>query len=111
MTTVLGYDDLKMDRVDTILSTDGELFVALPAKRAGALIAFIEATRTTQDWQRNKTPFMARLIPLAKGLGTTVRITVMHSRLFELGRVVVLNASSQTWENLPNGQVMFRFVR
>ena len=111
MTTVLGYDDLKMDRVDPILSTDGELFVTLPAERAGVLIAFIEATRMSQDWRRNKKPFIARLLPLAKALGTTVRITVMHSRLFELDRVVVLNASSQTWENIPDGHVIFRFVR
>jgi len=111
MTSALCYEDLDMNRVDGILDEKGELLVSLPPNHASALISFIETTQVAQSWSKNRTPFFARLVPLAKGLLVTLRITIKHSRLFDLGRVVVLNSASQTWEKLPDGHVLFRFVR
>lgn len=109
MSSALRYADLEMDRVDLLFSAEGELLVSLPPKHASALVSFIEATRVAQSWKVKRTPFLARLIPLAKSLLVTTRITFMHSRLFALGRVIVLNSRFQTWGPLPNGDVLFRF--
>jgi len=100
-----------MDQVDSILSQNGELLVSLPEKHARACIAFIETVRVAQSWSTNRTPFIARLWPLAKGVWITLRIAFAHTRLFELGRVVVLNTSSQTWEQSADGNFLFRFAR
>lgn len=109
MSSALRYAELEMDRVDSLFSAEGELLVSLPPKHSSALISFIEATRIAQSWEVKHTPFLARLIPLAKSLLVTARITFMHSRLFALCRVIVLNSRFQTWEPLPNGDVLFRF--
>lgn len=109
MPTVLSYDDLDARSIDPIFSKDGQVIVSLPTPHATALIAFIETARASQSW--GHIPFLARLGPLAKGLFVTLRITVRHSRLFALGQIIVLNSSSQTWEQLPDGQFLFRFVR
>lgn len=109
MSSALRYAELEINRVDSLLSAEGELLVLLPPKHASALVSFIEATRTAQGWSVNRTPFLARLIPLAKSLLVTARITFMHSRLFALGQVIVLHSRSQTWEPLPDGDVLFRF--
>ena len=112
MAAALGYTDLRMDRVDSVLSQNGELLVSLPERRARACIAFIETVRVAQSWSTNRsTPFIARLCPLAKGLWVTLRILFAHPRLFELGRVVVLNTPSQTWEQSADGSFLFRFAR
>lgn len=111
MTSALRYDDLNMNRVDTIFSENGELLVTLSPNHAAALISFIETVRVSQSWGKNRTPFLARLVPLAKGLLVTLHIAVKHSRLFDLGRVIVLNSASLTWEELPDGQIVFRFMR
>ena len=111
MTSALRYDELDMNRVDTILDEKGELLISLPPNHASVLISFIETVQVSQSWAKNRTPFLARLVPLAKGLLVTLRITVKHSRLFDLGRVVVLNSASQIWEHLPDGHVLFRFMR
>jgi hypothetical protein len=109
MSVVLSYSDLKMDRVDSLLSADGEVLVSLPPKHAKACVAFIETVRVTRSW--GKTPFRARLAPLAKGLWTTLRISLSSPRLFELSRVVVLNSSSHSWQQGSDGNVLFRFAR
>ena len=111
MAAALGYADLDMDRVDSVLSQTGELFVSLPEKHARACIAFIETVRVAQRWSTNRTPFFKRLWPLAKALWITLRILFAHSRLFELGRVVVLSTSSQTWTQGADGNFLFRFAR
>jgi hypothetical protein len=111
MTSTLRYDDLDMNRVDAIFDEKGELLISLPPNHASALISFIKAVQVSQSWAKNGTPFLARLVPLAKGLLVTLRITVKHSRLFDLSRVIILNSASQTWEHLPDGQVLFRFIR
>ncbi len=111
MTTVLVYEDLDTKRIDPVFSKDGQLLVSLPIAHAAALISFIEAVRESQSWGPKRIPVISRLLPLAKALLVTLRVTVMHSRLFALGQIIVLNSSSQTWEQLPNGQVLFRFVR
>jgi len=111
MVAALGYADLNMDRVDSVLSQSGELLISLPEKHARACMTFIETIRVVQSWPVNHTPFLARLWPLAKSLWVTLRILVAHPRLFELGRVIVLNSSAQTWERLPDGTFLFRFVR
>lgn len=111
MVAALEYADLNMDRVDSVLSETGELFVSLPEGRARACIAFIETVRVAQGWSTNRTPFVTRLWPLVKGLGVTLRILLAHPRLFELGRVVVLNTTSQTWTQGADGSFLFRFVR
>jgi hypothetical protein len=111
MAGALEYTDLRMDRVDSVLLQNGELLVSLPERRARACIAFIETVRVAQSWSTNRTPFIARLCPLAKGLWVTLRILFAHPRLFELGRVVVLNSSSQTWEQSADGSFLFRFAR
>jgi hypothetical protein len=111
MTSALRYDDLDMNRVDAIFDEKGEILISLPANHASALISFIETMQVTQSWSKNHTPFLARLAPLAKGLLVTLRIAIKHSRLIDLGRVIVLNLTSQTWEKLPDGHVLFRFMR
>lgn len=111
MVAALGYADLDMNRIDSVLSETGELFVSLPETHARACIAFIETVRAAQGWSANRTPFVARLGPLAKGLRVTLRILLAHPRLFELGRAVVLNTSSQTWTRGADGSFLFRFVR
>jgi len=111
MAAALEYTDLRMDRVDSVLSQNGELLVSLPERRARACIAFIETVRVAQSWSTNRTPFIARLCPRAKGLWVALRIFFAHPRLFELGRVVVLNTSSQTWEQSADGSFLFRFAR
>jgi hypothetical protein len=100
-----------MDRVDSVLSQNGELLVLLPQKHARACIAFIEIVCVAKSWSTNRTPFIARLWPLAKGLWLSLRILFVHPRLFELGRVVVLNTSSQTWEQSADGNFLFRFAQ
>lgn len=109
MPSVLHYAELEMNRVDLLFSSEGELVVSLPPKHATALIFFIEITRIAEGWGSRRTSFLDRLIPLAKSLFITLRNTIMHSRLFALGNLVVLNSRSQTWENLPDGNVLFRF--
>jgi len=111
MTTVLRYPDLEMNHVDSLFSAQGELLVLLPNKHAAALASLIESTRVVQSWGRNCTPFFARLVPLAKSLFLTMRITIMHSRLTALIGVIVLNSRSQTWEQQPDGHVLFSFKK
>lgn len=109
MPSALRYSELETNRVDSLFSAEGELLVSLPPKHARALISFIETTRVAQSWGVKRTPFSARLVPLAKGLLVTLRITIMHSHLFALGGVVVLNSRFQAWEELPDGDILFRF--
>ena len=109
MTTTLCYEDLDMDRVNTVFTQQGELLVSLPSNHAKALVQFIETVQTAQSWGPSRTPFLSRLVPLAKSLVVTLRITIAHSRLFSLGRVIVLNSTSQTWERMSESEVLFRF--
>jgi hypothetical protein len=111
MTTALCYEDLDTKRVDATFDDNGELLVSLPAKHASVLISFIETIWVTNSWGRNRTPYHARLVPLLKGLLVILRILFKHSKLFELGGVIVLKSTAQTWEQLPDGQVLFKFVR
>ena len=111
MDTVLDYDDLDTKNIDPIFSQIGQLFVSLPPLRAAPLISFIEIVRESKDWRPNRTPFIYRLPTLAKSILLLFRIMVRHSRLLELAQVIILNSSSQTWEQLSNGQVLFRFTR
>jgi hypothetical protein len=111
MAAALGYADLDMDRADSMLSQTGELFVSPPEKHARACTAYIETIRAAQSWSTNRTPFVKRLWPLAKGLWITLRILFTYSRLFELGRVVFLNTASQSWSQGADGNFLFRFAR
>jgi hypothetical protein len=111
MTSALLYDDLDSNRVDSAFDEKGELLVSLPPNHATALISFIETIWVTNSWGPKRIPYHARLVPLAKGLVVILRILFGHSRLFDLGGVIVLKSSSQTWEQLPDGQVLFRFAR
>jgi len=49
MAQALGYADLSMDRVDSVLSHNGELLVSLSENHARACIAFIEMVRVAQS--------------------------------------------------------------
>ena len=109
MTSVLNYAELESNRANSLLSTEGELFVSLPPKHAKALVSFIEITRIAQSWNAKQTPFLKRLPSLAKGLWVAAIILFRHPRLFELGRVVVLNSRSQIWHHQPTGDVLFTF--
>jgi hypothetical protein len=109
MPCVLYYADLEINRVDALLSNEGELFVSLPQKHAKALVSFIETIRVVQSWRAQQTPVLKRLPFLAKGLWLTASVAVMQPRLFELGRVVVLSSRSQTWEQQVAGDVLFTF--
>jgi hypothetical protein len=111
MVSALGYDDLKMDRVDSVLSENGELLISLPEKHGRACVAFIETVRTVQSWPANRTPLVRRVWPLAKSLLVTLRVLIGHAKLFELSRVIVLNSSTQTWERRPDGTFVFKFAR
>ena len=111
MTSALHYDDIETNRVEAIFGDNGELLVSLPANHASALISFIETIRVTNSWGEKRIPYHARLVPLVKGLLVILRILLKHSRLFDLGGVIVLKSTSQTWEQLPDGQVLFRIMR
>ncbi|MDO9269344.1 MAG: hypothetical protein Q7T96_09565 [Methylobacter sp.] len=111
MTSALRYDDLEMNRVNAIFDEKGDILISLPPNHASALISLIKTVQVTQSWSKNHTPFLARLAPLAKGLLVMLRITIKHSRLIDLVRVIVLNSTSQTLEKLPDGHVLFRFMR
>jgi hypothetical protein len=111
MPAPVGYADLKMEQLDFILERDGELLVSLSDRHAHACIEFIQTIRTAQSWPVNRTPRLARIWPMLKGHWVTLRIMLAHSRLFELGRVIVLNTSSQTWERRADGNYLFKFSR
>jgi hypothetical protein len=111
MTSALHYEDLDTNRVDAIFGDNGELLVSLSPNHASALISFIETIWVTNSWGKNRTPYHARLVPLAKGLLVILRILFKHSKLFDFGGVIILKSTSQTWEQLPDGQVLFRIMR
>ena len=101
MPSALHYDDLEMNRVDGVFNEMGEVLVTLPSNHASALISFVETVLIVQSWSKDRTPFLARLMPLAKGLLVTLRVTIRHPRLFDLGQIIVLKSNhSRTWENL-----------
>jgi hypothetical protein len=108
MTLIVEYDELNMTRVDKIFSEERELLVSLSSTHAKALLSFIETVRTSQNW--GKTPYLKRIGPLMKALIVTLRIGLKHSRIFDLGGVIVINRASYTCEKLPNEQVLFRFT-
>jgi len=111
MPDILDYDDLDMNRVDGVLEREGELFLSLAPNHAKACIAFIETIRTAQAWSPRHVARIARIPPLISGWWVTLRILFRHSRIFELGRVVVLNSSGQSWHALPDGSYLFRFSK
>jgi hypothetical protein len=111
MGEALDYRDLRMEHVDRVLDTEGELLVKLTPQHARACIAFIETTRRAQSWGPERVPRIARVPQILRGFLVTLRILVRHSKLFELGRVVVLNSTEQTWQTLPDGSYLFRFSK
>ena len=111
MREVLDYGNLEMKLVDRVLDAEGELFVKLSPQHARACIAFIDTTRNAQSWGPKQVPRVARLPQLLSGWLVTLRILLRHSKLFELGRVVVLNSAEQTWQTLPDGSYLFRFSK
>ena len=111
MREVLDYADLAMEHVDRVLDAEGELFVKLSPQHARACIAFIAAIRQAQSWGPRQVPRIARLPQLMSGWLVTLRILFGHSKLFELGRVVVLNSAQQSWQTLPDGSYLFRFSK
>ena len=111
MREILNYADLTMEHVDRALDADGELFVKLSPEHARACIAFIDTTRQVQSWGPKRVPRIARVPQLLSGWLVTLRILFRHSKLFELGRVVVLNSAEQSWQTLPDGSYLFRFSK
>ncbi len=108
---VFEYSHLDIDQVDAVLAQNGELFVSLPERHARACIVFIETVRDVKSLNKNRPSFITRCWVLAKGLGMTLRLLLAHARLFHLGRVVILNSSSQTWEQSTDRNFLFRFTR
>lgn len=109
MTSLLHYAELESKRADSLLAADGELLVSLSQQHAKALISFIETTRTVQSREFKQSSFLKRISFLPRGLWVTATILFKHSRLFELGGVVVLNSRSQVWEQQTTGDVLFSF--
>lgn len=107
MSPILQYADIEMSKVDRLLAEQGEVLVSLRPSRAKLCIAFIETARASHIWR--KLPILGRGAALVRGLGTTLKILLHSPRLFELGRLVAVNASSQTWEVSSDGQSLFRF--
>lgn len=108
---VFEYSNLDLDQVDAVLAQNGELLVSLPERHARACIVFIETVREVKSLNKNRSSFITRCLVLAKGLWMTLRLMLAHSRLFQLGRVVILNSSSQTWEQSTDRNFLFRFTR
>jgi hypothetical protein len=104
---ILRYSEIEIAKVDRLLAEEGELLISLPPSRAKLCIAFIETVRSSDTWRR--LPAIQRVAPLARGLWTTLKIMLRSPRLFELGRVVVLNASSQSWAVGADGDYLFTF--
>lgn len=109
MTDVFCYENLSKNRMDDRFIADGQVLVTLSAHRADALITLIQELQLIQSWQKNRTPRVARLWPLLKILGTVTRISISHSRLFELSKIIASSSSSQQWNALPDGNILFRF--
>jgi len=107
---VFEYSNLDMNQVDSVLAQNGELLVSLPERHARACIAFIETVRSVKSLNKNRSSFITRCWVLAKGLGMTLRLMIAHPRLFQLSRVVILNSSSQTWEQSADHNFLFRFA-
>ena len=108
---VFEYSNLDMDQVDSVLAQDGELFVSLPERHARACIAFIETVRGVKSLNKDRPPLVTRCWVLGKGFWMTLRLVLAHSRLFQLSRVVILNSSSQTWEQRVDRNFLFRFTQ
>src|SRR5215210_5787441 len=108
---VFEYSNLDLDQVDAVLAQNGELLGSLPERHARACIVFIETVRDVRSLNKNRSPFITRCWVLAKGLWMTLRLMLAHPRLFQLGRVVILNSSSQTWERSTDRNFLFRFTR
>ena len=109
MLTTLEYGDLEPDRVDRLLAEHGAIRVSLSQKHAAPLASLIDVIRASGNWRQ--LPLRSRFAPGAKALALTIRITVLHSRLPALLRVIVLHAPSQTWHLRPDGSAVFQFVR
>lgn len=108
---IFEYADLDLNQVDATLAQDGELFVSLPERHAQACIVFIETVRDIKNPNKSRSPIVTRCFVLAKGFKMTLQLLLAHRRLFQLGRVVILNSSSQTWEQSPDRHFLFRFTR
>ena len=108
---VFEYSDLDMDQVDAVLALNGELFVSLPERHARACIVFIETVRNVTSLNKKRSSLITRCWVLTKGLGMMLRLALAHARLFQLSRVVILNSSSQTWQQSTDHNFLFRFTR
>jgi hypothetical protein len=97
--------------VDGMLAQNGEVLVSLSPQHAGAFIAFIETFLLAQSWDRDRTPFFARIRPLAAGALLTFKMSLRHKKLFELSELVTLTSSSRTWTRIPGDRYLFRFAR
>jgi hypothetical protein len=100
-----------MDRVDTLLTQNGEVLVLLSSEHAHAFIAFIETFLAAQSWDRDRTPFLARLGPLARSVVLTCTMSLRHGKLFELSDLVTVNTSSRTWTRVAGDRYLFRFTK
>jgi hypothetical protein len=107
---IFEYSNLDLNQVDAVLAQNGELFVSLPERHARACIIFIETVRVVKSLNKNRLPFVTRCWELAKGLWMTLRLMIAHPRLFQLSRVIILNSSSQTWEQSADHNFLFRFA-
>lgn len=108
---IFEYADLDLDHVDATLARDGELLVSLPEPHAHACIVFIETVRAIKDLNKSRSSIITRCVVLAKGFKMTLQLLLAHRRLFQLGRVVIHNSSSQTWEQKTDHSFLFRFTR
>ena len=111
MNPAFQYDDLSQEAVDAAFSEQRALAVQLSPARAGALITYIEQVRLTKNWEAKRTNLISRLPGLVKFWFVLARLATVHSRLLELSKTVIVTSTSQSWEELADGQFLFRFER
>jgi hypothetical protein len=104
------YEEIEKEHLERAFDSDGEFNLRLPRHRGNALISFIKTLNMTNEWREKSTPYLNRLIPMFKGFFVIVQIGIRHSKLMDVGAIVVLRSTTQTWEETIEGVFVFRIA-
>jgi hypothetical protein len=105
-----SYEEIEKEHLERALDSDGEFSIRLSPYRGNALISFIETLNVTKEWREKSTPYLNRLIPMFKGFFVIAQIGIRHSKLFDVGAIVILRSKTQTWEETNDGVLVFRIA-
>lgn len=107
----LSYKSLNLDSADLIFRERGELFVVLEPVHAQVAISFIEMGRIAKQAINKKSSWLSRIRFFVGHLGLLFVIAFRHSRLLELTRIVLSDATNQSWLINQDGSYVFHFSR